>query len=143
MLQTPLCRTATFQSSYFNRIVKPWNSVCQDVNPCTFSSPISFKNVLKRRYLELLHSVYNVERFQRENYLNPLWFLNNNYLVFYQLVNYHYFLLQCRVFSFLWVAMSCGQCHPGSFILTFSLAFPHTPSPLEMKESCLLDNNYN
>ena len=67
MLQTPLCRTATFQSSYFNRIVKPWNSVCQDVNPDTFSSPISFKNVLKRRYLELLHSVYHVERFQREN----------------------------------------------------------------------------
>jgi hypothetical protein len=28
MLQTPMCRTATFQSSYFNRIVKPWNSVC-------------------------------------------------------------------------------------------------------------------
>ena len=130
MLQTPLCRTATFQSSYFNGIVKPWNSVCQDVNPDTFSSPISFKNVLKRRYLELFYSVYNVERFQRENYLNPLWFLNNNYLVFYQLVNYHYFLLQCRVFSCLWVAIvlwsvssrivhsdffSCVSSHPITF----------------------------
>ena len=61
MLQTPLCRTATFQSSYFNRIVKPWNSVCQDVNPDTFSSPISFKNFLKRRYLDLLHTVYDIE----------------------------------------------------------------------------------
>ena len=61
MLQTPMCRTATFQSSYFNRIVKPWNSVCQGVNPGTFSSPISFKNFLKRRYLELLRSVYDVE----------------------------------------------------------------------------------
>ena len=61
MLQTPMCRTATFQSSYFNRIVKPWNSVCQDVNPDSFSSPISFKNFLKRRYLELLRSVYDVE----------------------------------------------------------------------------------
>ena len=63
MLQTLLCRTATFQSSYFNRIVKPWNSVCQDVNPDTFSSPISFKNFLKRIYLDLLHTVYDVELF--------------------------------------------------------------------------------
>ena len=61
MLQTLLCRTLTFQSSYFNRIVKLWNSVCQDVNPGTFSRPISFKNFLKRRYLDLLHTVYDVE----------------------------------------------------------------------------------
>ena len=61
VLQTPMCRTATFQSSYFNRIVKPWNNVCQDVNPNTFSSLISFQNFLKRRYLELLRSVYDVE----------------------------------------------------------------------------------
>ena len=61
MLQTPMCRTATFQSSYFNRIVKPWNNVCHDVNPDTFSSPISFKNFLKRSYLELLCSVYDVD----------------------------------------------------------------------------------
>ena len=61
MLQTPMCRTATFQFSYFNRIVKPWNSVCHNVNPDSFSSPISFKNFLKHRYLELLHSVYDVE----------------------------------------------------------------------------------
>ena len=61
MLQTPMCRTATFQSSYFNRIVKPWNNVCHDVNPDTFSSTISFKNFLKRSYLELLRSVYDVD----------------------------------------------------------------------------------
>ena len=61
MLETPLCRTATFQTSYFNRIVKSWNTVCQDVDPDTFSSSISFKSFLKRRYLELLRSVYDVE----------------------------------------------------------------------------------
>ena len=61
MLQTPTCRTATFQSSYFNRIVKPWNSICQYVNPDTFSSSISFKNFLKRRYLQLLRLVNDVE----------------------------------------------------------------------------------
>jgi hypothetical protein len=37
----PLCTTTTFKSSYFNRIVKPWNIVCEKVNPETFSSPIS------------------------------------------------------------------------------------------------------
>ena len=56
MLQTLTCRTATFQSSYLNRIVKPWNSICQDVNPDTYSSSISFKNFLKRRYLQFLRS---------------------------------------------------------------------------------------
>ena len=59
--QTPLCRTTTFQSSYFNRIVKPWNCICEDVHPDTFSSPISFKNYLKRKYTELVKSVYDVE----------------------------------------------------------------------------------
>ena len=61
MLQTPSCKTATFQSSYFNRIVKPWNIVCQDVIPDSFSSPISFKNFLKRKFSELLLLSYDVE----------------------------------------------------------------------------------
>ena len=61
VLQTPLCRTTTFQSSYFNRIVKPWNCICKNFHPDTFSSPISFKNYLKRKYTELVKSVYNVE----------------------------------------------------------------------------------
>ena len=54
VLQTPLCRTTTFQLSYFNRIVKPWNCICKNVHPDTFSSPISFKNYLKRKYTELV-----------------------------------------------------------------------------------------
>ena len=28
-LRTPLCKTSTFQASYFNRIVKLWNYVCK------------------------------------------------------------------------------------------------------------------
>ncbi|CAB4010513.1 Hypothetical predicted protein [Paramuricea clavata] len=61
VLQTPLCRTTTFQSSYYNWIIKPWNCICKDVHPDTFSSSISFKNYLKRKYTELVKSVYDVE----------------------------------------------------------------------------------
>ena len=32
-LQTPLCKTTTFQSSYYNRIVKIWNTVTQEYLP--------------------------------------------------------------------------------------------------------------
>ena len=60
MFHTSTCRTGFFQS-YFNRIVKPWNSICQCVNPDTFSCSISFKNFLKRRCLQLLRVVYDVE----------------------------------------------------------------------------------
>jgi hypothetical protein len=51
----------TFKSSYFNRIVKPWNIVCKEVNPETFYSPISFRNFLKLKYSHLVHTVYDVE----------------------------------------------------------------------------------
>ena len=55
------------QNCYFSIIIfqsdfqTAWNSICQDVNPDTYSSSISFKNFLKRRYLQLLRSVYDVE----------------------------------------------------------------------------------
>ena len=32
-LRTPLCKTSTFQASYFNRIVKLWNYVCKLAPP--------------------------------------------------------------------------------------------------------------
>ena len=48
VLQTPLCGTTTFQSSYFNRIVKPWNCICKDVHPDTFSSPIQIHSPVRR-----------------------------------------------------------------------------------------------
>jgi hypothetical protein len=45
VIQTPMCRTTTFQSSFFNRIVKPWNRVRKDVDPDTFSTPDYFYNL--------------------------------------------------------------------------------------------------
>ena len=48
ILQTPLCKTTTFQSSYYNRIVKIWNTVTQEVSPDSFSRPSSFKCYVKQ-----------------------------------------------------------------------------------------------
>ena len=38
-LRTPLCKSSTFQASYFNRIVKLWNYVCKLAPPTSFCSP--------------------------------------------------------------------------------------------------------
>jgi hypothetical protein len=46
LLKTPLCKTTTYQNSYFNRIVKLWNSVCKVAPPNTFSSVKTFKYYL-------------------------------------------------------------------------------------------------
>jgi hypothetical protein len=50
ILQSQVCRTITFRSSYYNRVVKLWNIVCKDVCLETVSSPSSFKCLVKRRY---------------------------------------------------------------------------------------------
>ena len=39
-LKTPVCKTSTFQASYFNRIAKLWNYICK------FSPPTSFQLLL-------------------------------------------------------------------------------------------------
>ena len=62
ILQTPLCKTTTFQSSYYNRIVKIWNTVTQEVSLESFSRPSSFKCYLKRKYLDMIDSNYDVDK---------------------------------------------------------------------------------
>ena len=47
ILQSQICRTTTFQSSYYNRVVKLWNIVCKDVCLDIVSSPSSFKCLVK------------------------------------------------------------------------------------------------
>ena len=61
ILQSKLCKTDTFQSSYYNRVVKSWNTVCQEVSPDIFQNPNSFKHYLKRRYSTLISNVYDVD----------------------------------------------------------------------------------
>ena len=41
-LKTPICRTSTFQASYFNRIIKLWNFTCSVLPSTSFDNPGSF-----------------------------------------------------------------------------------------------------
>ena len=61
ILQNSLCKTTTFQSSYYNRIVKIWNTVSQEVSLDSFSRPSSFKCYLKHKYSILINSIYDVD----------------------------------------------------------------------------------
>ena len=61
ILQSQICRTSTFQSSYYNRVTKLWNAVCKDVCLDTVSSPSSFKCLVKRRYSSIVDSIYDVD----------------------------------------------------------------------------------
>ena len=54
ILQSQICRTNTFQSSYYNRVVKVWNIVCKDVCLNTVSSPNTFKCLVKRTLVLLI-----------------------------------------------------------------------------------------
>ena len=60
ILQSQICRTNTFQSSYYNRVVKVWNIVCKDVCLNTVSSPNTFKCLVKRIYSSIVDSIYDV-----------------------------------------------------------------------------------
>jgi hypothetical protein len=48
-------------TSYYNRVVKIWNTVCQEVSPDIFHNPNSFKHYLKRRYHTSISNVYDVD----------------------------------------------------------------------------------
>ena len=45
-LKTPVCKTSTFQASYFNRIAKLWNYICKFSPPTSFSTTASFATLL-------------------------------------------------------------------------------------------------
>ena len=72
MLKVPSCKTSTFQSFFFNRIVPLWNLVCRTVqlsnvrslDPLTVQlsdlrSLETFRSFLSRTYLDLLISCYD------------------------------------------------------------------------------------
>ena len=58
-LKVPLCKT--FQSSYFNRLVKLWNHVCKIAPSTTFASLSSFKRSLKAAYGNLVMTAFDVD----------------------------------------------------------------------------------
>ena len=56
-----LCKSTTFKGSYFNRIVKLWNSVCTILPPNSFSILSSFKRHLKETYRDLCVTRFDVD----------------------------------------------------------------------------------
>ena len=56
MLKVPSCKSSTFQSSFFNRIVHLWNIVCRTAQPSDLRSLTRFRSFLSRTYLQLLLS---------------------------------------------------------------------------------------
>ena len=61
MLKHSCCKTSTFQASFFNRIVKPWNYICKIASPEKFASLNIFKNFLRKTYTALVNSTFNVD----------------------------------------------------------------------------------
>ena len=61
MLKPAHCRTTTFQASFFNRTVKPWNTICYVVSPGKFSSLSIFKNFLCATYFTLLDTTFDTD----------------------------------------------------------------------------------
>ena len=61
MLKVPSCKTSTFQSSFFNRIVPLWNLVCRTAQPADLRSLTMFRSFLSRTYLDLLISCNDVD----------------------------------------------------------------------------------
>ena len=59
VLKTPYCKTTTFQASFFNRIVKIWNSICKVATCSSFTSVTTFKTFLINHYNELLLNVFD------------------------------------------------------------------------------------
>ena len=71
VLKPAYCKTTTFQASFFNRNVKPWNFICNLAPYDKFSSLSSFKKFLRATYFTLLNSTYNID-------IPCTWFLSRN-----------------------------------------------------------------
>ena len=60
ILKAAYCKTTTFQASFFNRNVKPWNFICNLAPYDKFSSLSSFKKFLRATYFTLLDTTYDI-----------------------------------------------------------------------------------
>ena len=61
MLKRAYCKTTTFQASFLNRIVKPWNTICRQVTSDKFCSLSIFKNYLRATYFSFLDITFDID----------------------------------------------------------------------------------
>ena len=55
-----VCKTSTFQASYFNRIAKLWNHICKFSPPTSFSTTASFCNFVTEHMFHLLQNHFDI-----------------------------------------------------------------------------------
>ena len=61
VLKPSCCKTSTFQASFFNRVIKPWNFVCKIASTDKFASLSIFKRFLHATYSNLVKDTFNVD----------------------------------------------------------------------------------
>ena len=61
LLKVLSCKSSTFQTSFFNRIVPLWNHNCKIASPGDLCSLATFKSFLSRTYFNLLSSSFDVD----------------------------------------------------------------------------------
>ena len=59
-LKTPVCKTSTFQASYFNRIAKLWNYIGKFSPPTSFSTTAFFRNFITDHMFQLLLNHFDI-----------------------------------------------------------------------------------
>jgi hypothetical protein len=61
VMKAPHCKTNAFQASFYNRIVKFWNTICKSAPVHGFSNISSFKQLLKQTYLTLFNASFDID----------------------------------------------------------------------------------
>ena len=61
VMKAPRCKTNAFQASFYNRIVKLWNTICKSAPVHGFSNISSFKQLLKQSYQTLFNASFEID----------------------------------------------------------------------------------
>ena len=61
-LETPFCKSAMYQSSFFNRSIELWNQICKLIQPSDFLNIKTFKNSITNLYKDELANVFDPDK---------------------------------------------------------------------------------
>ena len=61
-LETPFCKSAMYQSSFFNRSIELWNQICKLIQPSDFLNIKTFKNSITNLHKDELANVFDPDK---------------------------------------------------------------------------------
>ena len=61
-LETPFCKTAIYQFSFFNCSIKLWNLICKLIRPCDFLTIKTFKSSIINLFKDELANVFDPDK---------------------------------------------------------------------------------